>query len=48
MGEAGFNFDMMLEIVRAVLNTHTDWVLLGQDLMAEIRSAVEQAPASLR
>jgi hypothetical protein len=33
----------VLEIVRAVLNTHTDWVLQGQDLMAEIRASPGRA-----
>jgi hypothetical protein len=39
---------IVLDIVREVLRTRTDWVLHGQDLMAEILAKVEKAPNSLK
>ena len=36
----------VLDIVRRVLRTRTDWISQGQVLMEEIAAAVAQAPES--
>ena len=39
---------IVLDIVRQVLRTRTDWVTQGQVLMEEILAKVEKAPNSLK
>jgi hypothetical protein len=37
-----------LDIVRQVLRTQTNWITVGQVVMAEILEKVEKAPNSLK
>lgn len=39
---------IVLDIVRQVLRTRTDWVTQGQVLMEEILAKVEKVPNSLK
>jgi hypothetical protein len=39
---------IVLDMVRQVLRTRTDWVIQGQVLMEEILAKVEKAPNSLK
>jgi hypothetical protein len=39
---------IVLDIVRQVLRSRTDWVAQGQVLMEEILAKVEKAPNSLK